>query len=84
MKNVLRTIEETEGGGLADTVKKLFLLPDPLARYLKVTVSVLFSDNINLLLIDSRHQWRNGWCFCFCSLLHALFVSVMDSKRLLN
>lgn len=40
MKNVLRTIEETEGGGLADTVKKLFLLPDPLARYqyLKLTV----------------------------------------------
>lgn len=38
MKNVLRTIEETEGGGLADTVKKLFLLPDPLARYPKVTV----------------------------------------------
>lgn len=32
MKNVLRTIEETEGEGLADTVKKVFLLPDPLAR----------------------------------------------------
>ena len=38
MKNVLRTIEETEGVGLADTVKRLFLLPDPLARYLKLTV----------------------------------------------
>lgn len=38
MKNVLRTIEETEGEGLADTVKKVFLLPDPLARYLKLTL----------------------------------------------
>lgn len=33
MKNVLRTIEETEGGRLTDTIKKLFLLSDTLARY---------------------------------------------------
>lgn len=53
MKNVLRTIEETEGGGLADTVKKLFLLSDALARYLKLAVyyahtTVRCTDNIHL------------------------------------
>lgn len=53
MKNVLRTIEETEGGGLADTVKKLFLLSDALARYLKLAVycahtTVHCTDNIHL------------------------------------
>lgn len=32
IKNALRTIEETEGEGLTDTVKKLFLLSDSLAR----------------------------------------------------
>lgn len=32
VKNVLRAIEETEGGGLADTIKKLFLLSDNLSR----------------------------------------------------
>lgn len=32
MKNVLRSIEETEVVGLADTIKKLFLLSDTLAR----------------------------------------------------
>lgn len=32
VKNVLRAIEEMEGGGLTDTVKKLFLLSDLLAR----------------------------------------------------
>lgn len=32
VKNVLRTIEETEGGRLTDTIKKLFLLSDTLAR----------------------------------------------------
>lgn len=40
MKNVLRTIEETEGGGLADTVKKIFLLSDTLARYNTVNAHV--------------------------------------------
>lgn len=32
VKNVLRAVEEIEGGGLADTIKKLFLLSDTLAR----------------------------------------------------
>ncbi|XP_048586124.1 acidic fibroblast growth factor intracellular-binding protein-like isoform X2 [Nematostella vectensis] len=32
IKNVFRTIEETEGGGLVETIKKNFLLPEPLAR----------------------------------------------------
>lgn len=32
VKNILRAIEEAEGGGLTDTIKKLFLLSDTLAR----------------------------------------------------
>ena len=55
MKNVLRTIEETEGGGLADTVKKLFLLSDSLARYMYLKLTVCYThttlhctDNIHL------------------------------------
>ena len=51
MKNVLRTIEETEGEGLADTVKKLFLLPDPLARYLELTVHYAH---------ELYTEWRHG------------------------
>ena len=60
MKNVLRTIEETEGEGLADTVKKLFLLPDPLARYLKLTV---YNDCIILIQLHvhcTEASWPHG------------------------
>jgi len=32
VKNVLRAIEEAERAGLVDTIKKLFLLSDNLAR----------------------------------------------------
>ena len=52
MKNVLRTIEETEGEGLADTVKKLFLLPDPLARYLELTA--YYTHELYTV-------WSHGW-----------------------